>query len=203
MAAAASLWLSRVSSCPPKAKRCFYKLIIKFYSMSELKILKGVKLNFTNSSNNWQMKRFSIRSKFSHLFNIVSLRFWRFFILSTDACSSRATPKPRSPSPTARPNVTFHTYACPPAYAAWYCLNGATCFTVRIGESLLYNCEWVYRILIRFAINHCLRACRMVLCVKECMKIRHLYRWCIIQQQCQNFQGGENLRASGLRSIFY
>ncbi|CAB3384868.1 Hypothetical predicted protein [Cloeon dipterum] len=58
-----------------------------------------------------------------------------------DACSSRATPKPRSPSPTARPNVTFHTYACPPAYAAWYCLNGATCFTVRIGESLLYNCE--------------------------------------------------------------
>ncbi|PSN34839.1 hypothetical protein C0J52_24379 [Blattella germanica] len=58
-----------------------------------------------------------------------------------EACSSRSTPKPRPPSPTARPNITFHTYACPPAYAKWYCLNGATCFTVKIGESLLYNCE--------------------------------------------------------------
>ncbi|XP_022191270.1 protein gurken-like isoform X2 [Nilaparvata lugens] len=58
-----------------------------------------------------------------------------------DACSSRSTPKPRPPAPTARPNVTFHTYACPPAYATWYCLNGATCFTVKIAESLLYNCE--------------------------------------------------------------
>ncbi len=35
----------------------------------------------------------------------------------------------------------FQTYACPPAYAAWYCLNGATCFTVKIAESILYNCE--------------------------------------------------------------
>ncbi|XP_039277399.1 protransforming growth factor alpha-like isoform X1 [Nilaparvata lugens] len=69
-----------------------------------------------------------------------------FLVLSslltiTDACSSRSTPKPRPPAPTARPNVTFHTYACPPAYATWYCLNGATCFTVKIAESLLYNCE--------------------------------------------------------------
>ncbi|XP_071452070.1 uncharacterized protein [Hetaerina americana] len=69
-----------------------------------------------------------------------------FLVASTvlgiaEACSSRSTPKPRAPSPTARPNITFHTYACPPAYAAWYCLNGATCFTVKIGESLLYNCE--------------------------------------------------------------
>ncbi|XP_063217195.1 uncharacterized protein LOC134527985 [Bacillus rossius redtenbacheri] len=60
-----------------------------------------------------------------------------------EACSSRSTPKPRPPPPTARPNVTFHTYACPPKYAEWYCLNGATCFTVKIGESLLYNCECV------------------------------------------------------------
>ncbi|RWS31156.1 protein spitz-like protein [Leptotrombidium deliense] len=57
------------------------------------------------------------------------------------ACSSRSTPKPRSPSPTTRPNITFQTYACPEAYAKWYCLNGATCFSVRIGESILYNCE--------------------------------------------------------------
>ncbi|KAK8723081.1 hypothetical protein OTU49_011832 [Cherax quadricarinatus] len=59
----------------------------------------------------------------------------------TESCSSRSTPKPRPPSPTLRPNITFQTYACPPAYAAWYCLNGATCFTVKIGESILYNCE--------------------------------------------------------------
>jgi len=58
-----------------------------------------------------------------------------------DACSSRSTPRPRPPSPTMRPNITFQTYACPPAYAAWYCLNGATCFTVKIGRSILYNCE--------------------------------------------------------------
>ncbi|EAT38002.1 AAEL010067-PA [Aedes aegypti] len=65
-----------------------------------------------------------------------------FFLFSlSDACSSRTTPKPRPPSPTARPNITFHTYKCPPAYAAWYCLNEATCFTVKIGDSLLYNCE--------------------------------------------------------------
>ncbi|RWS17502.1 Protein spitz-like protein [Dinothrombium tinctorium] len=57
------------------------------------------------------------------------------------ACSSRSTPKPRPPSPTTRPNITFQTYACPEAYAKWYCLNGATCFSVRIGESILYNCE--------------------------------------------------------------
>ncbi|MPD02590.1 Protein spitz [Portunus trituberculatus] len=60
---------------------------------------------------------------------------------ATEGCSSRSTPKPRPPSPTMRPNITFQTFACPPAYAAWYCLNGATCFTVKIGESILYNCE--------------------------------------------------------------
>ncbi|KAK6633619.1 hypothetical protein RUM43_001209 [Polyplax serrata] len=57
------------------------------------------------------------------------------------ACSSRNTPKPRPPPPSARPNITFPTYTCPPTYAAWYCLNGATCFTIKIEESLLYNCE--------------------------------------------------------------
>lgn len=59
-----------------------------------------------------------------------------------DGCSSRSTPKPRPPSHNSmRPNITFQTYACPPAYAAWYCLNGATCFTVKIADSILYNCE--------------------------------------------------------------
>lgn len=42
---------------------------------------------------------------------------------------------------TQRPNVTFQTYACPEAYAKWYCLNGASCFSLKIGESILYNCE--------------------------------------------------------------
>ncbi|KAG8190860.1 hypothetical protein JTE90_010285 [Oedothorax gibbosus] len=57
-------------------------------------------------------------------------------------CSSRSTPRPRPPpQPTMRPNITFQTYACPEAYAKWYCLNGATCFSVKIGESILYNCE--------------------------------------------------------------
>ncbi|XP_052902125.1 uncharacterized protein LOC128309708 isoform X2 [Anopheles moucheti] len=69
------------------------------------------------------------------------LEFYKFLTRNSDACSSRTTPKPRPPSPTPRPNITFHTYKCPPAYAAWYCLNEATCFTVKIGDSLLYNCE--------------------------------------------------------------
>ncbi|XP_067209096.1 uncharacterized protein [Linepithema humile] len=57
-----------------------------------------------------------------------------------DACSSRSTPKARPPTTTDRPNITFHMYTCPPDYAEWYCLNGATCFTVKIVDSLLYNC---------------------------------------------------------------
>eukprot|EP00096_Caligus_rogercresseyi_P014493 TRINITY_DN7001_c0_g1_i1.p1 TRINITY_DN7001_c0_g1~~TRINITY_DN7001_c0_g1_i1.p1 ORF type:complete len:131 (-),score=38.70 TRINITY_DN7001_c0_g1_i1:516-908(-) len=60
---------------------------------------------------------------------------------STESCSSRSTPKPRASNSSLRPNITFQTYACPPAYAAWYCLNGATCFTLKIAESILYNCE--------------------------------------------------------------
>ncbi|XP_076325221.1 uncharacterized protein LOC143233156 isoform X2 [Tachypleus tridentatus] len=68
-----------------------------------------------------------------------------FIIRMGEACSSRSTPKPRAPltttSTTTRPNITFQTYACPEAYAKWYCLNGATCFSVKIGESILYNCE--------------------------------------------------------------
>ena len=64
-------------------------------------------------------------------------------------CSGRSTPEPRPPPPppspatAVRPNITFQTYSCPPAYATYYCLNGATCFTIKIGESILYNCESV------------------------------------------------------------
>ncbi|XP_023014457.1 uncharacterized protein isoform X2 [Leptinotarsa decemlineata] len=94
------------------------------------------------------LARFSGRRRL-HLYHHKYPPPWAFLLLVlvsslisiVDACSSRTTPKPRPPVPTPRPNITFHTYECPPAYAAWYCLNGATCFTVKIGDSLLYNCE--------------------------------------------------------------
>lgn len=73
-----------------------------------------------------------------YLTTILLLSYTLFGI--ADACSSRSTPKPRPPTPTDRPNITFHMYTCPPDYAEWYCLNGATCFTVKIVDSLLYNC---------------------------------------------------------------
>lgn len=66
------------------------------------------------------------------------------------ACTSRSTPKPRATTPapsttmattTERPNVTFPILNCPPPYAAWYCLNEATCFKVEIHNEVLYNCE--------------------------------------------------------------
>lgn len=83
------------------------------------------------------------------------------------ACSSRSLPKPRPSSiaaptstrtpvtttqrttttstttttTTPRPNITFPTFKCPANYDAWYCLNEATCFTVKIGDSIMYNCE--------------------------------------------------------------
>ena len=70
-----------------------------------------------------------------------------------DACSSRSVPKPRvgttpapipefhsTLAPTERPNITFLTYACNDNYNQFYCLNGATCFTVKIRDSILYNC---------------------------------------------------------------
>lgn len=82
------------------------------------------------------------RSQGFHLEAIVLLVIISLFSTS-DACSSRTVPKPRPPppSPTPRPNITFHTYPCPPNYSAWYCLNSATCFSVKIGEEILYNCE--------------------------------------------------------------
>lgn len=64
------------------------------------------------------------------------------------ACASRTSlPKPQpvttiAPiSTTPRPNITFPILNCPPPYAAWYCLNDATCFKVEIHNEVLYNCE--------------------------------------------------------------
>ncbi|EDV96198.1 protein spitz [Drosophila grimshawi] len=78
-------------------------------------------------------------------------------ISPSDACSSRAITKPRTEAPptdspppdnvialttiSPRPNITFPIFNCPPTYAAWYCLNDATCFTVEIHNEILYNCE--------------------------------------------------------------
>ncbi|XP_053961013.1 protein spitz [Anastrepha ludens] len=87
---------------------------------------------------------------------------------TANACSSRSIPKPRTLSSggssvssqksttsttttttepttttttTQRPNITFPTYKCPLNYDAWYCLNDATCFSVKLGDSVMYNCE--------------------------------------------------------------
>lgn len=30
--------------------------------------------------------------------------------------------------------------SCPESYAKWYCLNGATCFSITVSNSTLYNC---------------------------------------------------------------
>ncbi|XP_023170171.2 protein spitz [Drosophila hydei] len=85
-----------------------------------------------------------------------------------EACSSRTVPKPRpsvsssmsgialpptqapattttmrttTTTTTARPNITFPTYKCPENFDAWYCLNDAHCFAVKIGELPVYSCE--------------------------------------------------------------
>lgn len=88
-------------------------------------------------------RRRSVQRKLHTLgLTLISLFIVISFFNVTEACSSRTTPKPRPPpTPAPRPNITFHTYKCPPSYAAWYCLNEATCFTVKIGDEILYNCE--------------------------------------------------------------
>lgn len=79
------------------------------------------------------------RCKSPPYFATILLLSYTLFSIA-DACSSRSTPKPRPPTPTERPNITFQMYTCPQEYADWYCLNGATCFTIKIEESPLYNC---------------------------------------------------------------
>ncbi|KAH8318984.1 hypothetical protein KR067_001995 [Drosophila pandora] len=85
-----------------------------------------------------------------------------------EACSSRTVPKPRpsisssmsgtalpptqapatistttmrTTTTTARPNITFPTYKCPETFDAWYCLNDAHCFAVKIADLPVYSCE--------------------------------------------------------------
>jgi len=85
---------------------------------------------------NWKIKR-----KYVCFFLLL---LPQFMTSPTEACSSRSTPKPRLPSSqssTVRPNITIQTYTCPPEYNELYCLNGANCFTIKIGPNILYNCE--------------------------------------------------------------
>ncbi|KAF6211220.1 hypothetical protein GE061_014336 [Apolygus lucorum] len=61
----------------------------------------------------------------------------------TQGCSSRTMPKPRPPTTrvsTARPNVTYNTYPCESGYDTSLCLNGGTCFIVKVTDTGLYNC---------------------------------------------------------------
>lgn len=73
---------------------------------------------------------------------VVSLLLLHFSSLA-EGCSSRSTPKPRPPAvlSTSRPNVTFHTYPCTAEHTAYYCLNGGTCFAIKIGEVLIPACD--------------------------------------------------------------
>lgn len=101
-------------------------------------ILQGVK-TLTSSRFAFELTR-RCRKSFK-------IDFFNFYFLSADACNSRTVPRPRTtPAPqvsttTPRPNITFQTFTCPPDFATWYCLNGATCFLVKIGDGQLYNCE--------------------------------------------------------------
>lgn len=108
---------------------------------------------------------FFVKPKFHFIF-ISCLFLLLNFTPFSKACSSRSLPKPRpinaptttkapttttqrstttttstSTTTTPRPNITFPTFKCPANYDAWYCLNEATCFTVKIGDSIMYNCE--------------------------------------------------------------
>jgi len=88
---------------------------------------------------NWKIKR-------KYLFFFLLL-LPQFMTTTTEACSSRSTPKPRLPpnqsssTTVVRPNITIQTFTCPPEYNELYCLNGANCFTIKIGPNILYNCE--------------------------------------------------------------
>lgn len=107
--------------------------------------LSGGGTGSCGSSTAWAAKAFPVPDKRMALASppgwLVLVVLAAALLRIADGCSSRSTPKPRAPQSTVRPNITFQTYTCPEAYAKWYCLNGATCFTIKIGESILYNCE--------------------------------------------------------------
>ncbi|KAH8266651.1 hypothetical protein KR018_006761 [Drosophila ironensis] len=103
-----------------------------------------------------------------HLVLVLILMIIAGLLGHIEACSSRPAPKPRpsisssmsgtalpptqapmtttttvrtTTTTTARPNITFSTYKCPETFDAWYCLNDAHCFAVKIGDLPVYSCE--------------------------------------------------------------
>ncbi|XP_036321636.1 protein spitz [Rhagoletis pomonella] len=60
---------------------------------------------------------------------------------TTTTTTTTTTEPTTTTTTTPRPNITFPTYKCPINYDAWYCLNDATCFSVKLGDSVMYNCE--------------------------------------------------------------
>ncbi|KAG5672435.1 hypothetical protein PVAND_002563 [Polypedilum vanderplanki] len=123
---------------------------MKRYSLSNLNV--GLQF-FIDQVSDFRKKNFNIQKTLNassrSSSKVTASAFLIVLIFSaicdvTDACRSRTVYKPRTtqaPTTSPRPNITFHTYKCPEAYANWYCLNGATCFAVKIGMEVLYNCE--------------------------------------------------------------
>lgn len=94
---------------------------------------------FSGRRRGVDMREGAMRLSLLPLISILALHTFGSLV---EGCSSRSTPKPRPPVlPVARPNPNFHTTTCPPSYADSFCLNGATCFTVDIGEFQTYYCE--------------------------------------------------------------
>lgn len=66
---------------------------------------------------------------------------------SSEACSSRLRNRNRPPTQpptiatTLRPSVTYDVFQCPPLLEQVFCLNKATCFAIKVGEVVEYNCN--------------------------------------------------------------
>lgn len=64
----------------------------------------------------------------------------------SEACSSRLRNRNRPPfhppiSTTLRPTVVFDVFECPPLIEQVFCLNNASCFAIKVGEIVEYNCN--------------------------------------------------------------
>ncbi|GAU88454.1 hypothetical protein RvY_01151 [Ramazzottius varieornatus] len=93
-----------------------------------------------------------LRRRDCHLqFRYLFLLWITSYIRLSDSCSIRQRGAPkgsRSPPLATLPdsqqqtgNQTSQQFDCPATYQRWYCLNGATCFTVKIGDTILYSCR--------------------------------------------------------------
>lgn len=115
----------------------FFKTVQRPFVLTKLKVKIFASIWITNHA------RFFIEHLLKSYFPLV------------DACNSRTVPRPRTTqappkistttstttTTTSRPKIEHQIYQCPDVYAKWYCLNGATCFAVKISEEFIYNCE--------------------------------------------------------------